>query len=126
MGISVNYNLNHSPSPVGINIRAQIRQNKISITLCDIPAIWVTASPDFSGSILSSVISALVTPIANIITVSIGAFASELLNNKQFDIGNIPEINFDVGGATLHLDPVNLNLEHYGDMLMLSGDLNIR
>jgi hypothetical protein len=123
--INVDFNLHHTPNPIGVNVAVELKENKITVTLVDIPVILVTASPNFSGNIATGIISSLVTPIANGLTIAISSFASSLLSNKRFDVASVPTFNFDVSGGKVRLEPQHLKLENFNGGLMLSGNLNI-
>lgn len=123
--IGVNFDLNHYPNPIALNLAVQLNNKTLSIVPVDIPRITVTATPRYSGSIVDSIISTVVTPIANIVTGSLGMFASEIFGGKSFDVFDVPDMSFNAPGMTITIKPAHLSVDNFNGMLMISGDVDI-
>ena len=89
------------------------------------PALAIAATPRYSGNILETATSALATPLANAITLSLGAFAGQIINGKSFNITTVPDIPFNVEGVSGTLKPKNLSLSNFNGQLKLGGDFDL-
>jgi len=123
--IGVDYDLQYTPVPLGVDIAASIDGATARVTLQNAPRVLVTATPHYSSNIGSDIVSTIGTPLANSITATAGTFATEILQNKSFDVYTLTPISFSVAGATVQLQPGNLNLSAFNGMLMMTGDLSI-
>lgn len=124
--INISYKLNHSPKPIGVNIDFSVRRDKLRITLQNVPRVLVTAEPRFTGSLGSDIISAVVTPMTNAFTLSLGLFATEILSGKSFNIDfGLDPFPFSVLNTRVTLNPSNINVSNHQGMLMVDGDFSI-
>jgi len=123
--IGVSYSINYSPNPVGVNLNLSISGGTVAVTLSGVPPLAVTASPSFSGNILTSALSAVTTPLANAITLSLGAFAGNLMNGRSYNIADIPAVPFNIAGLAGTLKPSGLSLSNFNGMLKISGDVQL-
>lgn len=123
--ISVSYSIDYSPDPVGVNLDLKISNTNVTVTLSGVPALAVTATPNFSGNILDSALSAVTTPLANVITLSLGAFAGNLINGHSFDITSVPNIPFNLEGVSGTLKPSYLSLSDFNGQLKISGNFQV-
>ncbi|MDJ0676701.1 MAG: hypothetical protein QNJ36_15205 [Calothrix sp. MO_167.B42] len=123
--IGVSYDINYSPKPVGVNLDLGISNTTVKVALNGVPTLLVTATPRYSGNILNAAISALGTPLANAITLSLGAFAGQIINGKSFNVTTVPNLPFNVEGVSGTLSPSNLNLSNFHDQLKISGDFTL-
>jgi hypothetical protein len=124
--VSVNYDLKYSPNPLLVDLALSISDNKINVSLKNVPSVLVAAAPHYSADLGSDVLSTLCTPIANAITLGLGAFAGNVLNGKSFDVYSIPEITYAIGSESVKLKPGNLKLSPFNEMLMLEGTLDLQ
>ena len=124
--INVNYNINHTPSPIGVNVAIQLHNTTVSATLVDIPAVMVYASPNYSANVGSDILSTIGTPLVNIITGALGLFATKIFKNQTYNLFSVPNMSFDVEGDTVKLLPTNLTLTDFHGMMLLTGDLDIK
>jgi hypothetical protein len=124
--IGVNYSIQYSPNPVGVNLSLSIANTTVRVSLGGVPPLAVTATPNFSGNILESAISAVATPLANAVTLSLGAFAGNLINGRSFDVASVPPVSFNIQGASGTLTPSNLSVSNFNGQLKISGDVSIR
>ncbi|MCY4045402.1 MAG: hypothetical protein OXE99_10000 [Cellvibrionales bacterium] len=123
--IGVSYDLSYAPKPVGVDIKLGISGTKVKFTLSGVPALAVTATPYFSGNVLESALSAVATPMANAITLSLGAFAGNIINNTSFDVVDVPDLPFNIEGVSGKLSPKNLNVFEFNGQLKLAGDFDL-
>ncbi|WP_263081082.1 hypothetical protein [Endozoicomonas sp. Mp262] len=123
--IGVSYDLHYSPNPVGVNLKLGVSNTTLKVTLGGVPALAVAATPHFSGNILEAATSAMATPLANAITLSLGAFAGQIINGKSFDVTTIPNLPFNVEGVSGTLKPKNLKLSEFNGQLKIGGDFNL-
>jgi hypothetical protein len=120
--ISVSYNLDYSPKPVGVDLTLQLSNTTIKVGLSGVPTLVVTATPSYSGNILDAAISTLATPLANSITLSLGVFAGQIINGESFNVTTVPNLPFNIEGMSGTLSPSNLNLSNFNGQLKISGD----
>jgi hypothetical protein len=102
-----------------------ISNTTVSVTLSGVPNLAVTASPRFSGNPFTSAMSVVLTPIANAITLSLGAFAGQLINGRSFDITTVQPVSFNVQGVAGTVKPVNLSVSNFNGLLKISGDVQV-
>lgn len=124
--IGVSYSIGYSPNPVGVNLALSVSNTTVKVTLGGVPPLAVTASPNYSGNILVSALSTITTPLANAVTLSLGAFAGNLINGRTFDVADVPPVPFDIQGVRGTLTPTNLSVSSFNGQLKISGDLSIR
>jgi hypothetical protein len=123
--ISVSYDINYSPKPVNVNLNMAINGNKLNVSLANVPKVVVTATPHYGVNIASDILSTVGTPVVNAISLSLGLFASNILQGKSFDVYTISDFSFNAGGGAVNLHPENLSLSNEGGMLLITGDLKI-
>lgn len=124
--IGVSYDMHYTPAPIGVNLSIQITGTTVRVSITDVPRVLVTATPHYSANIASDILSTIGTPMANAITATAGVFATEILQNKTFDIYTLPPIRLDTAGISVQLLPSNLSLGNYNGMLLLTGDFTIQ
>ncbi|HKF49968.1 MAG TPA: hypothetical protein VKB38_21575 [Terracidiphilus sp.] len=124
--VGVSYSIQYSPNPVGVNLNVSIANTSVRVTLSGVPPLAVTATPNFSGNIIVSALSAITTPLANVITLSLGAFAGNLMNGRTFDVASLPAIPFDIEGVRGTITPSNLSISNFNGQLKVSGDVSVR
>lgn len=123
--IGVSYDLSYAPNPVNVNINLGISGTTIKVTLSGVPTLAVTATPHFSGNVLESALSAIASPLANAITLSLGAFAGNIINNQSFNITTVPEVPFNIEGVSGKLTPKQLSVSNFNGQLKLAGDFDL-
>ena len=124
--VGVSYSIQYAPNPVGVNLGISIANKSVRVTLDGVPPLAVTATPNFDGNIIVSALSAITTPLANVITLSLGAFAGNLMNGRTFDVATVPDIPFDIQGVRGTLSPSNLGVSDFNGQLKVSGDISVR
>ena len=123
--IDVSYDLNYSPKPVGVDLDLEISNTTLKVTLSGVSSLAITATPRYSGNILDTAISAMATPLANAITLSLGTFAGNIINGKSFDVTTIPKLPFKVESVSSTLTPSNISLSDFHGQLKISGDFTL-
>ncbi|WP_424101145.1 hypothetical protein [Moorena producens] len=123
--IGVSYKLDYSPKPVGVDLNLRLSNTTLQVTLSGVPALAVTATPSYSGNVLDAAISTLGTPLANSITLSLGAFAGQIINGESFDVTTVPNLPFNIEGVSGKLSPSNLSLSNFNGQLKISGDFTL-
>ena len=123
--IGVSYDLHYSPNPVGVDLKLEVSGTTLKVKLGGVPALAVSATPHFSDNILESATSALTTPLANAITLSLGAFAGDIINGQSFNLIKVPDLPFNIEGVKGTLKPDNLTLSSFNGQLKLGGDFNL-
>ncbi len=123
--IGVSYSIQYSPNPVGVDLNLSIANTAVKVTLGGVPPLAVTATPNFSGNFVVSALSAVTTPLANAVTLSLGAFAGNLMNGRSFEVANIPPVSFNIRGVSGTLTPAGLSVSNFNGLLKISGDLKM-
>jgi len=123
--IGVNYDLQYTPRPVRAGIRLYMSGNEVRIRLDDVPRVLVNATPHYTANPISGLLSTVGTPLVNVITMSLGLFATEALQGQNFEAYTIKDLSVDIQGVKATLKPKDIGLGNHGGMLMITGDFDI-
>jgi hypothetical protein len=123
--VDVSFNLSYSPNPVGVTLALGISGSTVAVTLGGVPPLLVNAIPNFSGNVVSGLVSVLATPLANAVTMSLGPFVGNILNGRTFNVITVNPYSFNAGGVSGVLTPSNLSLSNFNGLLKIGGSFTL-
>ena len=124
--INVNYDLHYTPDPIDFSLQLYGDGAEIKVKMEDVPKVVVVATPSYSEDIGSDILSTIGTPMADMVSASLGAFTNKLLDGMGFTITTVPSIDLNVEGKKITLTPGKIEVSNYNGMLMATGTVDIK
>ncbi len=124
--IGVSYDVHLMPSTPTVPLRLSTRGTQLRVSVIDVPTVTIALTPNYSGNVLTGIISTFATPVMNAVTLTMSAAVTSIIQEgPTFDVAKIESQSLTVEGVQITLTPSNLNLSNYNGMLKISGSLDI-
>ncbi len=85
----IEYDVSISPSPATLGVTVSVDGADVKATVTQVPDINFTLKP--TGNIIQKILSGVAWPVAMIIKEASFKHPGDMLLNKVFDIGNVPD-----------------------------------
>lgn len=124
--VGVSYNIHYTPNPVGVTLNLFTNNKSIGVILQNVPRLVVTATPNYSGNVITGLVSTIGAPLANAVTLSLGLAASDILNNQRFnDIYKVAPIRFDIAGQGISIRPSGVKMSNHSGLLKITANVAV-
>jgi hypothetical protein len=121
--IGLNYNVHTSPSSVNAYLGFSFSGATLKATINSVDDFIVTLTP--TGNVASEILSGIVYPVASLLGVALPPLGKSIIYGYSFDAMTISNGSVNVQGNQVNIAPCNLNMGTYGDMVMITGDVNV-
>jgi hypothetical protein len=120
--IGVNYTLYAKPDPVG-TISLELNGTELSARTKQLDNFVLLVTPD--GSVLEIILSALTTPLVQLVTAAFSPLITNLFRGIHFKVMSLPSVTIDVGGVHLVVRPADLRFTTFSSTMTIEGKASI-
>jgi hypothetical protein len=121
--IGLSYDAKVQPPQVGAQFGLSFSDTTLKATVRSVDNFVVTLSP--SGNVSEQILSGVAWPLAQFLGAVLPSMGKALITGYSFDVITILPSTQTVEGEQVTVQPGNLSLSNYNDMLMVRGSVSI-
>jgi hypothetical protein len=121
--IGLNYDAQVQPSQVEVRFGLSMVHTTVKATIRNVAPFIVILTP--TGNVSEQILSGVAWPLAQFIGAVLPPMATALINGYTFDALTLSPSTYAIEGEQVTVQPDNLSLSNFNDMLMIRGTVTI-